>query len=35
VSEPAKRPEATTPSQPDTEVAEPHSETVPRQTGSA
>jgi len=35
VSEPVKRPEATTGSQPETEVAEPHSETVPRQTGSA
>ncbi len=35
VSEPAKRAEATTASQPDTEAAEPHSETVPRQTGSA
>ncbi len=34
-TEPVKRPEATTASQPDTEVAEPHSETVPRQTGSA
>ena len=34
-SEPAKRAEPTTAAQPDTEVAEPHSETVPRQTGSA
>jgi sec-independent protein translocase protein TatA len=34
-AEPAKRAEPTTASQPDTEVAEPHSETVPRQTGSA
>jgi TatA/E family protein of Tat protein translocase len=35
VTEPAKRAEVTTPSQPDTEVAEQHPETVPRQTGSA
>ena len=33
-SEPAKRAEPTTAAQPDTEVAEQHSETVPRQTGS-
>jgi len=35
VSEPAKRAEPTTAAQPDAEVAEQHSETVPRQTGSA
>ena len=34
-SEPAKRAEPTTAAKPDTEVAEQHSETVPRQTGSA
>jgi len=33
-SEPAKRAEPTTAAKPDTEVAEQHSETVPRQTGS-